>query len=123
MGRTQTFGKLIKELRLKNTPYSLRKFAEVVGISPPYLSRLEAERDPPPSAEIIVKMAEALGVDKDQLLSCADKVSPDVLNIIKENPSSVPSFLRLAGERRLSEKDWKRINQFVQSENLGKGPR
>lgn len=111
---------MIKQLRLKNTEYSLRRLAELVGISAPYLSRLEAERDPPPSEEIIIKIARILGADKDELLSYADKVSPDILRIIKKDPRSVPSFLRLAGERCLSEEDWARISQFVENEDLGK---
>jgi transcriptional regulator with XRE-family HTH domain len=120
MGTNLTFGRLIKQLRLNNTEYSLRKLAEIIGISPAYLSRLEAERDPPPSEEIIIKMARILGADKDELLSRADKVSPDILGIIKNDPRSVPSFLRLAGERGLAEEDWERITQFVETEDLGK---
>jgi transcriptional regulator with XRE-family HTH domain len=116
----RTFGSLIKELRLKNTECSLRKLAEIVGISPAYLSRLEAEKDPPPSEEIIIKMSKILGADKDELLSCADKVSPDILRIIKKNPRSVPSFLRLVGKKGLSEKDWDRVSRFVETEDLGK---
>ena len=68
-------------------------------------------------------MAEALRADKDELLSYANKVSPDLLDIIKDNPSSVPSFLRFAGKRRLSEEDWNRINRFIESENLGRKPK
>ena len=123
MRRKQTFGKLIKDLRLRNTEYSLRRLAGAIGISAPYLSRLEAEKDPPPSEEIIIRMADALGTDKDELLSYADKVSPDILHMIKGNPRSVPSFLRFAGERRLSEEDWAKISEFVESQNLGEKPR
>jgi len=116
----RTFGSLIKELRLKNTEHSLRKLAEMADISPAYLSRLEADRDPPPSEDVTIRIAGALWTDKDELLSYANKVSPDVLDIIKDNPRAVPSFLRLAKQRKLSEKDWKKISQFVETENLGK---
>ena len=118
-----TFGRLIKELRLKNTNYSLRKLAEIIGISPPYLSRLEAEKDPPPSEEIIIKLAKILGAVKDELLSFADKVSPDILRIIKKDPKFVPSFLRLARDKGLSEEDWDRVSRFVETEGLGKKKR
>ena len=123
MGAKLTFGRLIKQLRLSNTEYSLRKLAEIIGISPAYLSRLEAEKDPPPSEAIIIKMARILGADKDELLSCADKVSPDILRIIKKDPRSVPSFLRLAGERGLSGEDWDKVSRFVETEDLGKKKR
>ena len=120
MRAKQTFGIHIKELRLKNTEYSLRKLADTIGISPAYLSRLEAEKDPPPSEEVISRMAPVLRVDEDELLGYADKVSPDILHVIKHYPRTVPSFLRLAKERRLSEKDWKKISEFVETQNLGK---
>jgi transcriptional regulator with XRE-family HTH domain len=111
---------LIKELRLKKTQYSLRKLAEIVGISPAYLSRLESDRDPPPSEEIVIKIAGSLGADSDELLSHANKVSPDLIKIIKNHPKSVPAFLRLAKEKNLSEEDWKRISEYLQSKILGK---
>ena len=120
MHARQTFGSLIKELRLKKTQYSLRKLAEIIGISPAYLSRLESDRDPPPSEEIVIKMAGALGADSDELLSHANKVSPDLIKIIKNHPKSVPAFLRLAKEKNLSEEDWKRISKYVESKILGK---
>ena len=64
--------------------------------------------------------AQALGIDPDELLGQANKVSPDVLSVIKDNPKSVPSFLRLASKKRLSEHDWKKLSQFVESGDLGK---
>jgi len=116
----RTFGSIIRDLRLKRTQYSLRKLAETVGISPAYLSRLESDRDPPPSEEIVIKMARALGADSDELFSHANKVSPDLIKIIKNHPKSVPAFLRLAKENNLSEDDWKRISEYVASKMFGK---
>jgi len=99
----------------------LRQLAAFIGISPAYLSRLESDRDPPPSEGIIVKMAEALGADKDELLSQANKVSPDIYQIIKDNPKTIPSFLRrLTQDRDLAEDDWAKINEFVEQKRLGK---
>ena len=116
----RSFGRIIRDLRLKKTQYSLRKFAETVGISPAYLSRLESDRDPPPSEEIVIKIADALGADSDELLSHANKVSPDLIKIIKNHPKSVPAFLRLAKEKNLSEEDWERISEYVELKMLGK---
>ena len=115
----RTFGTIIRELRLKKTQYSLRKLAETLGISPAYLSRLESDRDPPPSEQIVIKMARALGADSDELLSDANKVSPDLVRIIKNHPKSVPAFLRLAKEKDFSEEDWKRISEYVRSKIRG----
>jgi transcriptional regulator with XRE-family HTH domain len=116
----RTFGKIIRELRLEKTQYSLRKLAETVGISPAYLSRLESDRDPPPSEEIVIKIARALATDSDELLSHANKVSPDLVKIIRNHPKSVPAFLRLAKEKNFSEQDWKRIREYVESKTFRK---
>lgn len=115
----QTFGSLIKGLRLEKTDYSLRRLAAMLGISPAYLSRLESDRDPPPSEGIIVKLAAALGADKDELLSQAGKVSPDLSQFIKDNPKTIPSFLRMARDRELADDDWIKVNEFIEQKKLG----
>jgi transcriptional regulator with XRE-family HTH domain len=92
------FGKRIRELReekLNTDPkFTLRKFAEAVGISPTFLSKVERGEFKPPKAENIIKMAELLGVDADELLALADKVDPELEKIIKEQPTALPDLLR-----------------------------
>jgi hypothetical protein len=48
---------------------------------------------PPPSAETIVRLADALGADPDALLLLAGKVPQDLVPIITRSPAW-PAFLR-----------------------------
>ena len=98
MAGNAEFGKRIRGLReakLRTDPkYTLRKFAEAAGISPTFLSKVERGEFDPPKAEKIIKMAELLGVDADELLALADKFDPELGRIIKEQPTALPDLLR-----------------------------
>ncbi len=52
--RAKTFGESLRERRLAKG-YSLRKFAELVGVSPTYLSQVEQGNVVPPTAERVSK--------------------------------------------------------------------
>ncbi len=92
------FGNRVRELRearVKTDPtFSLRQFAERVGISATFLSKVERGEFDPPRAEHIIKMAELLGVDADELLALANKVDPELEKIIREQPTALPDLLR-----------------------------
>jgi transcriptional regulator with XRE-family HTH domain len=60
-----SLGQRIHELRGK-TGLSLRKLADQIGISPPFLSDIELGRRFP-SEEILVKLADSLDVSSDEL--------------------------------------------------------
>ena len=109
------FGKRLRELRedrLKGNPsFTLRKFAKAVGISPTFLSKVERGEFNPPRAENIIKMAVILGVESDELLSLADKVDPELVTIIKEQPTVLPDLLRTV--RGMSETELRKLTQLV----------
>jgi transcriptional regulator with XRE-family HTH domain len=112
----KSFGQTIRELRLKNTDYSLREFAMLLSVSAPYLSDIERDRRDPPKAEIIIKMAELLSVEANELLALADKTPPDLHNTFKKNPTytrMVPEFIRTANKSDLSEEDWKELIEIA----------
>lgn len=98
MAGNPLFGKKIRELReakLKTDPkFTLRQFATAVGISPTFLSKVERGEFDPPAAHNIIKMAELLGVDADELLALANKFDPELEKIIKEQPTAMPDLLR-----------------------------
>lgn len=48
---------------------------------------------PPPSEEVIVKLANELGADADELLQLAEKVPEDIKTVIHKSPG-MPAFLR-----------------------------
>jgi transcriptional regulator with XRE-family HTH domain len=94
MSNNPTFGEFIRTSRLKLN-IGLREFAKQVGISAAYISNVETG-DKLPLEENIKKMAVILKVDADDLLSLANKISPDIKNIINDKPSLYTSFLRRA---------------------------
>ena len=94
------FGTTIRALR-QDKQISLRKFAEKVGISPTYVSKVERDEFPPPGEETVRKMARLLGADEDELLGLAGKVASDIPKIVEERPTVMAPFFRAAG--RLSD--------------------
>jgi len=87
------FGKALREKRLAKK-ISLRKFAELVGISPTYLSQVEQCNVMPPTADRVNRMAELLGEDSDTWIALAGRVPEDLSEIIQEAPSEVGELLR-----------------------------
>jgi transcriptional regulator with XRE-family HTH domain len=90
-----TFGKVLREWRVKKG-LTLRKFSDMVGISPTYLSQVEQDNVGPPTAERVKTMAELLGANADEWIALADRVPEDLPAIIKEEPSEIPALLREA---------------------------
>jgi len=117
MTAIKEFGKRIKELReakKRDDPaFSLRRFGQAVDLSPTFLSKLENGEMSPPKAEKIEKMAELLGVDADELLALAGKVSPDLPKIIQKTPVAMAEFLRTAHEEGLSEKEIQKLTEQI----------
>jgi transcriptional regulator with XRE-family HTH domain len=109
--KTKTFGQVIRELRIKHRDYSsLREFSRKVGLSPAYLSRIENEKEPPPSETVVERLANALGADKYELFSYAGKVPTEFLETFKKNPKGVASFMRRIEEIGLeTDSDWKEL--------------
>jgi len=112
---SKPFGQIIRELRIKNRDYdSLREFARKVGLSAAYLSRIENEKEPPPSEQIVEKLAEALGADKYELFSYAGKVPTEFLETFKKNPRGMASFMRRVKEAGLETNgEWKELEKNI----------
>ena len=98
MAGNKEFGERLRHLREErkrsNPAFSLRKFAQKSGISATFLSKIERGEFDPPKADKIIRMAELLDVDPDELLALADKVDPDLNEIIKEQPKVLSKLLR-----------------------------
>jgi transcriptional regulator with XRE-family HTH domain len=73
--------------------YSLRGFASDLGLSPGHLSRVETGHESPPPASRIIQMARMLQADRDELLTAAGKLDPDLVRYICKNDRIV-EFLR-----------------------------
>lgn len=74
--------------------FTLRKFAELVKVSPTYLSQVEHGNVDPPTAERVNKMAELLEANADEWIALAGRVPDDLPDIIREQPTEIPELLR-----------------------------
>ena len=114
------FGRRIRELReqRKQTDprFNLRGFAQAVGLSPTFISRLENGTGVLPSNENIEKIATVLRTDKDELFALAAKVEPGVTGIIVAKPAWA-DFLRTAKSRGWSADEVQEAMERRQSED------
>ena len=88
----KTFGQVLREAR--EGRYSLRKFAELVEVSPTYLSQVEQGNAAPPTADRVKRMAELLGANPDEWIGLAGRVPDDLPAIIQGSPTELPDLLR-----------------------------
>ena len=110
-----SFGATVRRLR-EEKKIGLRKFAQMVGMSPTYLSKVERDQFNPPSEEKIKAIAAALGEDANGLLALAGRVSSDLADIvqrqIQRHPREAADFLRSVNG--LSAKDMQRLAEQAQ---------
>jgi len=93
---TQRFGQYLRARRLAKG-LSLRKFAELVEVSPTYLSHVEQGKvETPPTAERVRRMAELLDENPDELIALADRVPEELRRIFRKQPAYLGAFLREA---------------------------
>ena len=92
----RSFGPVLRARRVEKG-FSLRKFAEKVGVSPTYLSLVETGQAPyQPTVDRIKKMAELLGADADEWIQLAGRVSDELEEMNRDNPQMMPALLRIA---------------------------
>lgn len=100
MGDNRAFGEYVRRLREEkkrsDPSFSLRQFAAAVGVSPTFLSRMENGEFDPPGPDKIIRMAELLGVEKDDLLRMADKTDPELADMVRSPRPVIADFLRVA---------------------------
>jgi len=88
-----TFGEYVRQER-EARGISLRKFAQRVGVSTAYISKVETGRMDPPGEMTIKRIANELEVDSDELLAKAGKISSDLIEIIIKNPRVLALIIR-----------------------------
>ena len=108
------FGDFIVAKRLERG-ISLRKMAELIGVSAPYWSDIEKNRKNPPSLDKLERIASILLLteeEKSQMLDLAgsdrDTVAPDIPAYIKDN-DYVAAALRTARDLGANEDDWEKF--------------
>jgi len=106
----ETLGEYIRKLRnAKNI--GVREMGRLLEVSGVHISSIEKDKNTP-SPELLRKMAIVLGVDVDKLLSKANQVDPEIINVIKKSSTVVPSFLRSAKD--LTKEQWAELEKTVQ---------
>lgn len=109
---------MIRRRRLEKK-LSLRKFADMVGVSPTYLSQIEQGKvERPPTAERIRVMAELLDENADQWIALAGRLPDDLTEIIKNEPEMMPALLRAA--RNLSPEQLRRFTEDMEKKTKRK---
>lgn len=123
MAGNPEFGRRIRELRearkAADPDFSLRRFAQAVGISATFMSKVENGEFDPPAVDKIKRMAVLLEIDPDELLALAGKVDPDLPEIIREQPKAMAQFLRTARELNLGANEITALTHLIK----GYGPR
>ena len=102
-----TLGEYIRNLRNKQE-IGVRERGRAVDVSGVHISSIEKDKNTP-SPELLRKIAVVLQVDVDKLLAKANQVDPEVINVIKDSPSAVPSFLRSA--KGLTKEQWEELER------------
>ncbi len=107
MNESLKFGQYLRVTR-EAKKISLRKFAEKVGKTPTYISKIERnELGTKPSEELVKNIAEELNLDFDDLIIRAGRIPEEIPNIINERPQQMTALLRSA--QNLSNEDLQKL--------------
>ena len=90
------FGGLLRELRRQKN-LGIKKAARELGVNYTYLSKLENDKALP-SEELIERIVNHFGGDRDLLYVAANKVQDDVMEAIRRNPKETLNYLRSLAE-------------------------
>lgn len=114
------FGEYLRQKRLEKN-MKAKTFAELLDISPAYLSSLENGSRQPPSYELLEKIASILKLSTDERYLLFDlagenkkppEISEDLTEYIYQNPQII-EILRYAMKCNLSDREWLIISNFV----------
>lgn len=107
----ESFGEFLQKKRLENE-ITLRKMAELIGITAPYLTDIAKDRRNPPEIQKLDKIAEILSLTEEEkavMFDLAGKqrnsVAPDLPDYIMKR-DYVAAALRTARDLDADEDDW-----------------
>ncbi len=106
-----TFGETLKQVR-RDKSISQRELADKVGVDFSYISKIENDRLPPPSAETIIKICQILDIPNEVLLARSGKVSSEIKEVIGSSVGAI-RFLNEAQDMKLSDDDWLRLSDML----------
>lgn len=102
-----TFGQYLREQR-RNANISQRELARRVSVDFSYISKLENDRLPPPSAKTLIAIADVLGTPRDEILARGGKIPTEVEEAIAGSPGA-QGFLQDAQLMKPSDEEWEEI--------------
>jgi mannitol/fructose-specific phosphotransferase system IIA component (Ntr-type)/transcriptional regulator with XRE-family HTH domain len=105
------FGPTIRLLR-QAKGISLRELARQLGVSPAFLSQIEAGRQHKIPRARIVQVAEMLGVSEGYLLSTARQMHPELMKFMSETPEAA-EFMLAAMRGGLEGEDFRQLREIV----------
>lgn len=109
-------GDVIYSYRFSHGKMSMKQFAEKANLSVAYVNQLENNRNPKtnepivPSLETFSKVASAMGITLDALLSQVDENQPVGLDGIRSYEQSIDNKICLTDSERLLIEDYRQLN-------------
>ena len=108
MEDAQRFGDRLRELRIR-ARLTQRELAEKIGVDFSYLSKIENGVLPPPSDRLILRLAETLNADKDELFLLAGRIPPDIAELLR-NQKTLQLLRAERAKKEMMAKEGKRNN-------------
>ena len=106
-----SFGSYINKLRTEQR-IGVRELGRAVDVTGMHISNIEKGKSLP-SPELIVKLANVLNVDVDEMSHMANHIAPEVVDVIQNQPKAVPNFLRSAKD--LTPEQWEVLQEKLNS--------
>ncbi|MCK4913113.1 MAG: helix-turn-helix transcriptional regulator [Planctomycetes bacterium] len=120
--KENTFGRMLKKLRIEEADIGLRAFADLIDIKPSNLSNMERDKIPPPANQkTIDNICNALGLAKndprrEELFDLAAKakgrIPVDVANAVKQQ-AGIPILVRTVANKQLSEEKLRELSEYI----------
>ena len=122
MAESETFGTFLEQHR-KDQDFTMRRFADMIGVTAPYLSDIEKGRRAAPDAKL-ENIADVLHLNREErekmydlaALTRENQVSTDLSGYIMETDMARVA-LRRAKERNLSQQQWADILDIIEGED------
>jgi len=108
-----SLGKRIRERR-QELGLTVRGFAARIGVAPPFVTDIEADRRRP-GPEVLERIASVLGIPLDELQALDPRITPEVKEWMDEQPR-VSSLLRRLQDDPDRDELLRRIDEWVQRE-------
>jgi HTH-type transcriptional regulator, competence development regulator len=107
----ETFGSVLRDKR-RQASLSQRELASQAGLDFSYISKLENDRLPPPSADTIVLLSSILQCPSEELLALTGKLPQEVQEAVGTSKAA-QEFLQNASLMKLTESEWRSMMSLL----------